>query len=174
MPGYFYKTVLKNGTSVYFRFLKTKDKEWIKAGYKGLSYRSQYFRFISPPRELSEKDLKYLTEIDYINHVAIIAVAIRDSHKIPIGVARYIKLSESPCSAEYAITIADSFQGMGIGTTFLKLLVDHAKGNNVCELIGYVLNENYAMLRILEHYNTSRLKEEGSMFKITIDLREKA
>jgi RimJ/RimL family protein N-acetyltransferase len=170
MPDYLYKTVLKNGETVYFRFLKQEDKEWIKVGYKSLSYKSKYFRFISPPREISEKNLRYLTEIDFKNHIAIVAVAIKESGKLPLGVARYIRLSKSPCLAEFAITVADPYQNMGIGTLFLKLLVDHARNNNVCSLIGYVLSENQAMLRILEHYKTTRQKEEGSMLKITISL----
>lgn len=164
--------MLKNGETVYFRFLKQKDKEWIKVGYKSLSYKSKYFRFISPPREISEKDLRYLTEIDFKNHVAIVAVAVRESGKLPLGVARYIKLSESPCPAEFAITVADPYQNMGIGTIFLKLMVEHARNNDVSCLIGYVLNENQAMLRILEHYKTTRQKEEGSMLKITVSLND--
>lgn len=172
MSDYLYKTMLKNGETVYFRFLKQKDKEWIKVGYKSLSYKSKYFRFISPPREISEKDLRYLTEIDFKNHVAIVAVAVRESGKLPLGVARYIKLSESPCPAEFAITVADPYQNMGIGTIFLKLMVEHARNNDVSCLIGYVLNENQAMLRILEHYKTTRQKEEGSMLKITVCLND--
>jgi RimJ/RimL family protein N-acetyltransferase len=172
MPDDLYKTILRNGETVYFRFLKQKDKEWIKAGYKSLSYKSQYFRFISPPREISEKDLRYLTEIDFKNHVAIVAVAVRESGKLPLGVARYIKISESPCSAEFAITIVDPYQNMGIGTIFLKLLVEHARNNDICNLIGYVLSENIAMIKILEHYNITRQKEEGSMLRITLSIQD--
>ena len=170
MPGFIYKTILKNGETVYFRFLKQKDKEWIRIGYKSLSFKSQYFRFISPPSEISEKDLKYLTDIDFKNHVAIVAIAETDSGKLPLGVARYIRLRESPCSAEYAIIVADQYQNMGIGTMFLRLIVEHARNNDVCELIGYVLGENIPMLKILEHYNIKKQKEEGSLLKITLSI----
>jgi len=171
---YIYKTSLKNGTSVVFRLIKLLDKEWLRTGYSALSFRSQFYRFISPPRQLSEKDLKYLTEVDNKNHVAVVAFALKDSHKSAVGVARYVKLADCPDSAEFAITVADAYQGMGVGTVFFRLLAEHALGNSVRNLIGYVLGENLAMLKILEHYNLSMVREEGSTLKITIPLDKQA
>jgi RimJ/RimL family protein N-acetyltransferase len=171
MNKYILKTRLKNGTLVFIRFLRQSDKEYIEKGYKGLSYKSQYFRFISPPRSLSDKYLKYLTEIDNTNHVAVIAFAIEKPLKHAIGVARYIKLIDNPASAEYAITVADSFQNQGLGTILFKLLIEHAGGNNVINLTGYILSENYAMLKIVKHYNIRIQREEGSLLRVDLPLK---
>ena len=170
MNKYIHKTTLKNGTLVYIRFLRQSDKEYIEKGYKELSYKSQYFRFISPPASLSDKYLKYLTEIDNRNHVAMIAFAIEKPLKRAIGVARYIKLIDNPVSAEYAITVADSYQNKGLGTIFFNLLVEHAKKNNISNLTGYILSENLPMLKIVRHHNINVRKEEGGLLRVDLPL----
>ena len=171
MNKYIYKTILKNGTIVIIRFLRQTDRVYIEKGYKELSYKSQYFRFISPPSSLSDKDLKYLTEIDNINHVAMIAFAIEKPLKQPIGVARYIKLIDNPGSAEYAITVLDSYQNQGLGTIFFNLLVDHARRNNINNLTGYILSENLPMLKIVRHHNIHVRKEEGALLRVDLPLK---
>ncbi len=171
MNKYIHKTTLKNGTIVFVRFLKQSDKEYIEKGYKELSYKSQYFRFISPPRSLSDKYLKYLTDIDNKNHVAMIAFAIEKPSKRAIGVARYIRLIDNPGSAEYAITVADSFQNQGLGTILFNLLIEHAKRNNISNLTGYILSENYAMLKIVKHHNINIQREEGSLLRVDLPLK---
>ncbi len=171
MNKYLLKTRLKNGTLVFIRFLKQSDKEYIEKGYKELSYKSQYFRFISPPINLSDKYLKYLTEIDNRNHVAMIAFAIEKHLKRAIGVARYIKQIGNPASAEYAITVADSFQNQGLGTILFNLIIEHAKGNNVNNLTGYILSENYVMLKIVRHHNIHVQREEGSLLRVDLPLK---
>lgn len=171
MSKYVHKTKLKNGKAVFIRFLNKSDKEYIEKGYKELSYKSQYFRFISPPSSLSDKYLKYLTEIDNKNHVALIAFALEKPLKRAIGVARYIKLIDNPGSAEYAITVADLYQNQGLGTILFNLLIDHAKGNNINILTGYILSENYAMLKIVRHHNIHVQREEGSLLKVDLPLK---
>jgi RimJ/RimL family protein N-acetyltransferase len=171
MNKYIHKTTLKNGTMVFVRFLKQSDKEYIEKGYKELSYKSQYFRFISPPRSLSDKYLKYLTDIDNKNHVAMIAFAIEKQSKHAIGVARYIRLIDNPGSAEYAITVTDSFQNQGLGTILFNLLIEHAKRNNISNLIGYILSENYAMLKIVKHHNINIQREESSLLRVDLPLK---
>jgi RimJ/RimL family protein N-acetyltransferase len=171
MNKYIHKTKLKNGTLVFVRFLKQSDKEYIEKGYKELSFKSQYFRFISPPKSLSGKYLKYLTEIDNKNHVAMIAFAIERQSKTAIGIARYIKLIDNPSSAEYAITVIDSFQNQGLGTILFNLLIEHAKKNNISNLTGYILSENYAMLKIVKHYNIHIQREKGSLLRVDLPLK---
>lgn len=171
MNRYIHKTKLKNGTIVFIRFLKQTDKEYIEKGYKELSYKSQYFRFISPPSSLSDKYLKYLTEIDNKNHVAMIAFAIEKPLKSAIGVARYIKLIDNPGSAEYAITVADSYQNQGLGSIFFNLLVEHARRNNISNLTGYILSENLPMLKIVRHHNIHVRKEEGALLRVDLPLK---
>ena len=171
MNKYIHKTTLKNGIMVFIRFLRQSDKVYIEKGYKELSFKSQYFRFISPPRNLSDKYLKYLTEIDNKNHVAMIAFAILENSKRAIGVARYIRLINDPVSAEYAITVADPFQNQGLGTILFNLLIEHAKRNNISNLIGYILSENYAMLKIVKHHNINIQREESSLLRVDLPLK---
>ena len=69
---------------------------------------------MTPIAELSESQLRYLTEVDHDDHEALIAfdAATGDG----VGVARFVRLEDDPTSAEAAITVIDEWQGRGLGT----------------------------------------------------------
>ena len=48
--------------------------------------------------------------------------------------------------AEFAIVIADAWQGQGLGTTLLKLLVDVGRAEKLRRVSGRILAENTTML----------------------------
>ncbi len=170
MPRYTVKTTICDALPVYVRKLSPHDKEFIRLGFESLSFRSKCLRFISPPKKLSEKWIHYLTNIDQINHVALIAFGVIKKQKVGIGVARYVRLQEDPQIAEIAITIHDKFHNQGIGTLLLSLLIKHALQNNIHTLRGYVLKDNNPMLHILKKYQIKKYNEDGRTLKIDIIL----
>jgi GNAT superfamily N-acetyltransferase len=164
---------LKDGTPVFIRLLTKDDKEGLKTGFEKLSVHSQYCRFFSPIGHLSKSQLKYLTEIDNINHLAL-CVGIDDTdHSTGIGIARYIRSNKNPAYAEIAITIIDEYQNLGLGTKLLELLIEAALRNGIETFTGDVLEENIPMLEILKKYKCTFEKNEGiiSMVKIPISDR---
>lgn len=142
---------LKDGRKVLIRAVRPEDGVHLQDGLNRLSNRSAYMRFHTPKKSLNKKELSYLTELDFDHHVGIGAVLL-DNHKLQaIGVARYVTFGEeSPKKADIAFTVHDDFQGLGIGTLLLKHLVILAEEKSVAILEAIVLNENIAMLRILE------------------------
>jgi len=48
--------------------------------------------------------------------------------------------------AEFAILIADAWQGMGLGSALLKRLVETGRAEKVKRIIGRILADNNAML----------------------------
>jgi hypothetical protein len=99
-----------DGTQLYVRHIKPSDKEMLAAAWLQLSARSQYRRFLGAKPRLTKGDLRYLTEIDGHDHVALVAVRMDDPTRF-VAVARYVRLKDDPQAAEVAVTVADHMQG---------------------------------------------------------------
>ena len=84
------------------------DKALLKDEFARLSERSRYLRFMSAINDLSEAQLRYLTEIDYTNHMAWAAVDLRAPGELGIGVARCLRLESQPTVAEVGFAVMDS------------------------------------------------------------------
>ena len=138
----------RDGTQLYVRHVKPGDKDMIAKAWLKLSQKSQQRRFLAPKPRLTSGDLRYLTEIDGPDHVALIALRLHEPHRL-VGVARYVRLTDDPEAAEVAVTVADSMQGQGIGKQLGVLLADEARGRGVKRFTASVLAENTPALRLL-------------------------
>ena len=138
----------RDGTQLYVRHVKPADKDLIAKAWAHLSEESQRRRFLAPKPVLTTRDLRYLTEIDGHDHVALIAVRL-DNPKIVIAVARYVRLPDDPQTAEVAVTVADPMQGMGIGKKLGILLADEARGRGVTRFAASILTDNRPALRLI-------------------------
>jgi GNAT superfamily N-acetyltransferase len=144
-----YRTRLRDGTPVLVRPIRPDDKGLIRQGFDRLSPASRYRRFLAPVDELSDAELRYLTEIDYIDHFAWAALR-ADRPDGGLGVARYIRLKEEPEVAEAAVTVIDEYQGKGLGTLLLALLAAAAVAAGIRSFRAYVLEGNVPMRELLE------------------------
>ncbi|MGE0490074.1 MAG: GNAT family N-acetyltransferase [Vulcanimicrobiota bacterium] len=136
---------LRNGRRVLVRPLDADDKPTIQAGFERLSARSRYNRFLRAVKHLSADDLELLTRVDQKDHVALLAL----DHHHGVGVARLIRLPDQPQLAEFAITVVDSHQGLGLGKLLLQFLAYSALARGVTTLRGWVHPENHAMRHLL-------------------------
>lgn len=168
---YVERAVLKDGTAVRLRLLAPEDKQLLHAGFERLSPESRYARFLSPKAELSEAELRYLTEVDGVRHFALGAVAeAGDGAGAPVGlgIARFVRLGDSTV-AEAAIAVADAAQGQGLGKLLFLRLVAAAGERGIetfrCELLG----ANTAMRELIRSIapDATASVESGVM---TIDL----
>ena len=100
-----------------------------------------------PKPRFSSSELRYLTEIDGFDHVAIVAVLADDPESI-VGVARFVRLREDPATAEAAIVVADPFQGQGLGRAMGLRLGDEARERGVTRFTATLLGENVAAHRL--------------------------
>ncbi len=121
--AYAERVTLADGSHATLRMIRPSDKPQIVDGLGRMSETSRYRRFLSAKRSLSESELRYLTEIDGENHVAIVALEADGGETRRIGVARFVRLSEEPTSAEAAVTVTDENQGKGLGRVLLQRLV---------------------------------------------------
>jgi GNAT superfamily N-acetyltransferase len=143
-----YRTALRDGTPVLVRPIRPDDKALLRKGFERLSPASRYRRFLSPVDELSDAELAYLTEIDYLDHFAWAAVR-ADRHDEGLGVARYIRVKDEPEVAEAAVTVIDEYQGRGLGTLLLALLGAAALAAGIRFFRAFVLADNIPMRDLL-------------------------
>lgn len=137
-----------DGTRLYVRHVRPKDKDLIAKAWLHLSEQSQRRRFLAPKPVLTASDLRYLTEIDGHDHVALIALRMDVPNRV-VAVARYVRLPDDPQTAEVAVTVADHMQGKRIGRQLGILLADEARGRGVQRFSASILSDNRPALRLM-------------------------
>jgi RimJ/RimL family protein N-acetyltransferase len=129
------------------RRITPADKDALVAGLGRLSDRSVYLRFLSPKPRLSSSELRYLTEVDFIDHYALVAV-LAAAPDVVVGVGRWVRCAEHPGDAEIAIVIADDLQSRGVGTELGRALADAAVARGIERFTASMLPENTAAHRL--------------------------
>jgi GNAT superfamily N-acetyltransferase len=167
---------LKDGRSVEVRAICPEDKALLEEGMHHLSKKSLYFRFFIYKDSLSAKELDYFTKVDFVNHIGLVAGFFENGLFSPAGTARYIVSTEAEKadSAEFAVTVAEEYQGLGFGSVLFRHLVKIARANSVKELTGLVLPENIKMLHLLNHCGLpiKRTIDRAGEWDIRLDLRQ--
>lgn len=139
------RETLNDGSPVTIRAARPDDKERIVAAFHALGPRSIYARFFHPKTELSEQELRQLTEIDFVNAVVLLATIGSQLPETVIGLGRY---AASGASAEVAFVVADDYAGRGIGGRLLNHLTQIARDNGMAKFEADVLDDNAAMLTV--------------------------
>ena len=136
---------LRGGERVAVRPIEPADRAALNAAFEHLSPRSRYTRFLTPMTHLDSAMLRYLTEVDHHDHEALVAIEPLTGDLV--GVARYVKTGAE--RAEAAVTVADEWQGRGLGTLLLERLAAHAREEGLRYFTALVLAHNDAMLALL-------------------------
>jgi len=139
------RETLNDGSPVTIRAVRPDDKERIVTAFLALAPQSIYARFFHPKTELSEQELRQLTEIDFVNAVVLLATIGSQPEETVIGLGRY---AASGGSAEVAFVVADDYAGRGIGGRLLDHLTQVARENGIATFEADVLEDNAAMLAV--------------------------
>lgn len=141
------------GEPLFIRAIKPDDKYIFAEAFTHLSKRSVRLRFFGAKADLTDDELVYLSELDFVNHVGLLAGLEGNNKRHWVGVGRYIRLTEPdhlPDTAEIALAVLDHYQGKGIGTCLLKHLIEIARLQHILSFHAEVLTENTPMLELLE------------------------
>jgi RimJ/RimL family protein N-acetyltransferase len=131
---------------VHVRPIGSRDRDAFSAWFGRLSDESRRRRFHGPKPRLSARELTYLTDVDHVSHTALVAV---DASGELIGEARYATARRHDRTADFAVTVADEWQGRGIGTDLARRLVERARANGIVRLQATTLAENRTSHRLL-------------------------
>jgi RimJ/RimL family protein N-acetyltransferase len=161
---------LRNGQQVEIRALRPEDRDGFISALGCVSTQSLHRRFFAIRRHFSEEEQSFFLDVDFINHVALIAVVLVSGQPIIAGGARYI--AGQSWQAEVAFMLVDRYQGMGIGAALMRHLVAIARAAGLRELTAEVLPENLAMLKVFEKCGLKRsTKHEFGTVQIILQLR---
>jgi len=133
---------------IVIRPVRPADEPLLVAFFNGLSPRSRHRRFHGVVNELPPDIVSRFVHPDGRDELALVAVVKHGGKEMVIAEARYALCGNKTRSAEFAIVVADSSQGHGLGTRMLRSLMRRAAENQITKLYGDVLPDNGAMLRL--------------------------
>jgi acetyltransferase len=164
---------LNNAVEVLIRPIRPDDKGLLAAGMDHLSEQSAYQRFLVPKRRLTAAELRYLTEIDFRDHVAFVAVR-PEAPDVLVGVGRWIRLPD-PEVAEIAFVVADDLQRQGLGTAIAETLAAAARERGVRRFVATMLPHNLAAHHLFARVAQEReLTTNGTLHELRGELRPAA
>jgi GNAT superfamily N-acetyltransferase len=135
---------LLDGSEVTIRALRKEDAEFERNFIRNLSPESRWMRFLGQIGEPSDSLIRTLTELDYQHDMAFIALSREGGITHEVGVSRY-SLAPDGQSCECAVTVADAWQGKGLGTVLMRDLIDIARKRGVRSMFSIDANENERM-----------------------------
>ena len=154
---------LRDGRVIHMRPIHSDDAPRLQDFHHRLSHQSLYFRFFGEMPELNRELAERLSDVDYVERMAIVATPAADADAPIIAVARYQRVEEPAArAAELALAVEDSWQGQGIGPQLLRALATHARDRGFTTLVANVLYDNSRMLAMLRHLgipSTHHLRE---------------
>ena len=142
---YLVQEILDDGTAVTIRAVRPDDKARIVTAFRALEPHSIYARFFYAKTELSEEELRRLTEIDYVSAVVLLATIGAIPQETVIGLGRYVASGES---AEVAFVVEEDYAGRGIAGRLLHHLTHIARENGIAKFEADVLADNAPMLAV--------------------------
>jgi GNAT superfamily N-acetyltransferase len=149
---------LADGTRIVVRPIRRDDKAELERGLTRLSKETVHKRFLAAKPRFSAGELRYLTEVDGVNHIALVAIEASWPHRL-VGTARAVRLHDAPDTAEWAIVVADHLQGKGLGSRMIEMLADAARENGISRFTATMLTDNAPVHRLLARV-TDRLRHE--------------
>jgi RimJ/RimL family protein N-acetyltransferase len=162
---------LDNGVRVRIRPIRPDDRTLLADGLARLSRESAYQRFLSPKYGLTAGELRYLTEVDFRDHVALVAVR-PEAPATLVGVGRWIRLRDEPDVAEIAFVVSDELQRQGLGTALAEALADSARDRGVRRFVATMLPDNLAAHRLFARVAPARdLRVEGTLHEVRGEIR---
>lgn len=167
---------LKAGREVFIRPIRPDDSPRISAFFDDLSDQTRHWRFLHPIKVLTPQMLARFTQVDYERDLALVGVTLvdpddPDAGERIVGVTRYVREADAS-RAEFAIVVADDWQGSGLASALIGELIAHARRIGLRRLVGLVHRQNLRMLQFMRRqgFRIDRSTAEPSLQVTTLDL----
>ena len=160
---------LRDGRMIEIRALRQEDQAGLIAAVGRSSAQSLYRRFFGLKRHFSDQEIAYFLNVDFVNHVALVAVIEEGSKSVIVGGGRYVVHEAG--KAEIAFAVVDAYQGQGIGRALMRHLAGIAREAGLKELTAEVLPDNISMLKVFEKSGLPlKVERESQAVHITFQL----
>jgi len=165
----------KDGTQMVLRPIRPEDEPLLVKFHGTLSDRSvslRYFHAMKYTARVAHERLTRICFIDYDREMALVADRKNPEtgeHEI-LGGGRLIKIRGTE-DAEFALVVSDRFQGLGLGTELVSLLLQVGRDENIDRIFGDILPENAEMQRICEKLGFKKTYNVNeSLIRVETDL----
>ena len=153
-----------HGYSISVRPLRRTDRDIESAFVHGLSQDTRTNRLLGGAINISRAYIERLTTIDYAREMALAAVVMTETSEVLIGVARYVmdpEPADLPAPCEFAIVLADAWQGRGIGKHMMLKLIEVARSRGIPRMYGEILSTNHEMLEMVRRLGFGLQRHAG-------------
>jgi L-amino acid N-acyltransferase YncA len=127
--------------------------------FEGMSARSRAFRYLTAMPRLPGPLVRALSAVD--GSVSVAWLATMDDHAV--GIARYARMTDDPCTAEVALEVVDEQHRRGIGSALLDTITTVAADNGIRRIRATVHPENKASLRLMSRLGLPMSVDDGVM-----------
>ncbi len=161
---------LRDRSRVLIGRVTPDDVPTLADGFARLSEESRRLRFLTSKPNLTQAELRYLTEVDGHNHEALGAIDPETGRGV--GIARYVRDVHNPTRAEAAVTVADDWQRRGLGKVLLARLADRARAEGITHFTALVASDNAGMKALVQRlgYPVEITQIRGGTFLYEVEL----
>ena len=153
--------LLEDGTPVLLRPMKPEDESLVSEFFSNCSEDTVYFRYFKHIKKWTHEMLIRFTQNDYDRELGLMAIGQPPGPEVMLGVSRLVMAADRS-TAEFAVIVADPWQGKGLGEKLIGGVIEIARDNKVKMLWGEVLAANLPMLGLVKKLGfTIKATEEG-------------
>ena len=153
--------LLEDGTPVLLRPMKPEDESLVSEFLSNCSEDTVYFRYFKLIKKWTHEMLIRFTQNDYDRELGLMAIGLPPGPEVMMGVSRMVMAADRS-TAEFAVIVADPWQGKGLGEKLIERVIEIARDNGVKSLWGEVLATNLPMLSLVKKVGfTIKAFDEG-------------
>ncbi len=141
--------LLEDGTPLLLRPMKPEDESLVAEFLSNCSEDTIYFRYFKLIKKWTHEMLVRFTQNDYDRELGLMAIGLPPGPEVMMGVSRMVMTADRSTS-EFAVIVADAYQGNGLGEKLLERVIEIARDNGVKMLHGDVLATNLVMLGLMK------------------------
>lgn len=146
---------LRDRRSVLVRPVLPTDAAMLHSFVRSMSTTTRRNRFHGAVADLSEHVARYMTQVDYVSHLAFTGEVCDRAEPQQVAEARWVRRPDQPDHADFAIVIDDKYQRSGLGTRLMDMLQRSAGARDIRCMCGHVLKSNQRMIGWLEAHGWS-------------------
>jgi protein lysine acetyltransferase len=158
---------LRDGTELHLRPVLPGDSERTSNGPVEFSSETLYRRFQSM-RKPTKSLMTYLFEVDYVDHFVWVMTDGADGPVV--ADARFVRDETNPSLAEVAFTVADAYQGRGIGSFLMDAVAVTAWYDGIRFFSARVLTDNLPMRTILDRFGAVWHRDDLGVVTTVVDI----